>query len=168
MIQNRKEQLHKKLHQIYENGAGRTEGIIDSLLQESFLGHIYFIHGIGETIEYPPCEEWDTNDKDYTLVKFGLYQEGNGCIEIFSVPVSTKVLNDIATRIDAAYYHWMQREPQSVKRDNPFDYYRTLFNVTIECTYDMNEREFGRLSPQSQQAVIEDAERFAFLPPKDV
>lgn len=164
MNQARKDQLKKKLAQIYEDGSGRTEGIIDDLLQETFLGHTYFINAIGETTKHPPCEDWDREDKDVTLVEFGLYQDGNACLGTFTVPVSTKVLNDLAARIDAAYFHWMQREPSSLRESDPFEYYRTLFDVTLECTWD---REFDALSLKEKRDVIEDTERYAFLPPRE-
>lgn len=186
----RKNSLNEKLRQIYD-ASGRIEGVIENLLQEEFLGHIYFIHSIEETRINPPCcDDCSQEDKDYTIIAVGLYQEGEACIQEFRIPISTLKLHQIAARIDMAYYRWMQREPSWLKnqpgRRMRSDYYRMLLNViptNIKSAQDLNfvsEEEhaslafdvlttlfkvrFEGLPLDKQNEMIDQAEWYAFLP----
>lgn len=190
MIEERKEALNAKLRQIYD-ASGRIEGVIENLLQEEFLGHTYFIHSIEKTWFHPPCcNDCSQEDKDYTIIVVGLYQEGNACISEFRVPVTTLKLHQIASRIDMAYYRWMQREPSWLKnqpgRGMRHDYYRMLLDVippSIKSAQDLNllsdeeyaqlpvdvytalfKLRFDGLPLDKQNEMIDQAEWYAFLP----
>ena len=167
MRKERKEQLNKKLQQIFQ-ASGRSEDKTQSLIEETILGHVYTIHEIGETKKNPPIEEDDLNDKDFTLVEFGLYQDGNACIETFRMPVSNSVLIQYAARIDLAYYRWMQAEPQWIRTMRPYNYYETVRACTAyDETYKLTEAEFNGLSDQEKEDIIRQAETESFLPSYD-
>ena len=167
MRKERKEQLNKKLQQIFQ-ASGISEDKTQSLIEETILGHVYTIHEIGETKKNPPIEEDDLNDKDFTLVEFGLYQDGNACIETFKMPVSNSVLLQYASRIDLAYYRWMQAEPQSTRIVYPYKYYETVREcIAYDGTYNLTKTEFNELSDQEQEDIIRQAETEAFLPSYD-
>lgn len=166
MIQARKDQLNRKLQQIYNN-SGRIEGIIESLLQEQFLGHTYYAHEIGATREHHPIEEDDHEDKTYTFIEIGLYQEGDSCIATFEVPVSQKVLQDIGARIDMAYYQWMQREPQTTKRIDPYKYYSDLVDASLYPEDKLSKQDFNSRTAIELFELLTNIEFDAFLPPKN-
>jgi hypothetical protein len=164
MRKERKEQLNNKLRQIFD-ASGRSEDKAQSLLEEIILGHTYTIHEIKETTQHPPIEEYDFKDKDFTIIEFGLYQDGNACIETFSMPVSNSILLQYAARIDLAYYRWMQAEPQWIRATRPYEYYETVRACAADDgTYNLSEAEFNDLSDQEKEDILRQAETEAFLP----
>lgn len=167
MNQARKNQLNNKLHQIYTNGSGRIEGVIEETLQEYIGGHVFFLHKIKGTIKHLPIEEYDEIDKSYTRVEVGLYQEGNACIATFDIPYSEKELQKIGARIDFAYYKWMQREPSSLKLERPYDYYKDIVTCSNAPTFILTEEQFYNSTEEEQQKIIHERELQAFFPIRD-
>lgn len=169
MKRARKDQLNKKLHQIYKHGSGRIDGIIENLLQEHVLGHTYIIGNIGCTAENPPCEEDDSENKDFTLVEFVLDQKGNGYIASSSIPVSNNMLQQIASRIDMAYYHWMQRE-QVLLENHPngkFSYYQDVHDIVTDDVPIYTKDQWARLTELRKDEIIALLEKKAFFPDGD-
>lgn len=169
MKQNRKDQLNRKLQQIFENGSGRTEGIIENLLLEQMYGHEYTVQQIGATQEHLSDWTQDKTDKTFTLVEFGLYQVCEGQIANFLIPVSEIVLQQFASRIDAAYYQWMQREPQILRGilSRQYDYYRELMECTLGIE-PISKEGFEALSIDGRYDTMCEAEWYAFLPHRNV
>lgn len=172
MNSQRKLQLNEKLTQIYHNGSGRTEGIIDDLLQEHVGGHTLFIHTIGLTQQHLSEDEIE-KDKTFTHVELGLYKDGEGCIQIFDIPYSNSELEKLAARIDMAYYYWMMREPQILKMQHTglFEYCQMLSKVArFRCVTDfekMTQEEFETKKPYDQIRIVDGLECRAFLPKAD-